>query len=114
MFQDKPFDIINNQNKFGEREVGITHPDKHGFIKIADNGDIQIMAAEGLGIIISASQRCIFLVGDVVKFLTKEDEGLRFNNLAFNAKATTYSEPALIHPKIMTSDLYNNTSRFLD
>lgn len=111
---EKPYDLINKNNKFSNREVGITHPDNSSFIKIADNGDIQIMAQDGLGIIISASQHCIFLVADNIKLLTKEDEGLRWNNVAFNPKAVKYSEPAFIYPKNQTSGLYDGISDFVD
>lgn len=111
---DQPYNVINNQNKFGHREVGITHPDNSGFIKIADNGDIHISAADGLGIILSVSQNCIILVGDTIKFLTKDDEGLRLNNLAFNTKATSYDEPAFIYPKNNTTGIYSNIDQFYD
>lgn len=110
----RPSNIIGKQNKFGLREVGITHPDNNAFFKIADNGDISIMAKDGLGIIISSAQDCIFLVGDNVKFLTKEDEGLRWNGLAFNSKAVKYSEPAFIYPKKQTSGIYDGMSDFVN
>ena len=111
---NRPYDLLSKQSKFGGREVGVTHPDVFSFIKLADNGDIQIMAQDGLGIIISASQHCIFLVGDTVKFLTKQDEGLKWNKLAFNPKATKYSEPAFIFPKNQTSGLYDGINDFID
>lgn len=111
---NRPYDLLAQQSKFGGREVGLTHPDVFSFIKIGDNGDIQLMAQDGLGIIISASQHCIFLVGDTVKFLTKSDEGLKWNKLAFNSKATKYSEPAFVFPKKQTSGLYDGIDNFLD
>ena len=113
-FEEKPYAQINKANKFGLREVGINHPDTTSFIKLSDNGDISIMAQDGLGIIISYAQNCIFLVGDNVKFLTKEDEGLRWNGLAFNPKATTYSEPAFIFPKKQTAGIYDGLSDFVN
>ncbi len=111
---NRPFDLLAKQSKFGGREVGLTHPDIFSFIKLADNGDIQIMAQDGLGIILSSSQHCIFLVADNIKFLTKEDEGLKWNKLAFNPKAVKYSEPAFIYPKAQTSGMYEGTTNFLD
>ena len=110
----RPSQLIDKENRFGDREVGITHPDISSFMRFADNGDIYIMAQEGLGIIISAAQNCIFLVGDHVKFLTKEDEGLRWNNLAFNPKAVKYSEPSLIYPKKQSTGIYDGMADFLD
>jgi hypothetical protein len=110
----RPSDIDNPQDLFGDREVGLTHPDNDSFIKLADNGDIRIMANNNLGLIISPSQNCIFLIADAVKFLTKEDEGLRWNNLAFNHQAIKFSEPAFIYPKKQTSSIYDGISHFLD
>jgi hypothetical protein len=110
---NRPYDLLAKQSKFSGREVGITHPELFSFIKLADNGDIQIMAQDGLGIIISSTQHCIFLVADNIKFLTKEDEGLKWNRLAFNPKATKYSEPAFIYPKKQTSGLYDGISDFV-
>lgn len=110
----RPSEIIRKQNKFNNREVGLTHPDNNSFIKVSDNGDISIMSQDGLGIIISYAQNCIFLVGDNVKFLTKEDEGLRWNGLAFNPKATTYSEPAFIFPKKQKAGIYDGLSDFIN
>lgn len=72
------------------------------------------MAQDGLGIMFSVAQNCIFLVGDHVKFLTKEDEGLRWNNLAFNPKAVKYSEPAFIYPKKQETGIYDGMTNFLD
>jgi len=108
----QPYDKINATNKYSQTEVGLTHPNNAGFFKIADNGDIYIMASGDLGIIISLSQNCIFLVGDTVKFLTKEDEGLRLNNLAFNTKATSFNEPTFIYPKNKNEGLYSGISQF--
>lgn len=110
----RPYKFLEKENKFGMREVGITHPDNNSFFKIADNGDIYLMSQDGLGIIISAAQNCIFLVGDNVKFLTKEDEGLRWNNLAFNAKAVKFSEPAFIYPKKPEAGIYDGVTAFFD
>lgn len=111
-FVDPPYRQINDTNKFSNTEVGITHPNNSAYLKIADNGDIFLMADNNLGIIISASRNCIFLVGDTIKFLTKEDEGLRLNNLAFNTKATSFNEPAFIYPKNRSEGLYSGVSKF--
>jgi hypothetical protein len=107
-------EILNQQNEFSHREVGLTHPDKKSFIKLADNGDIHIMAENRVGIIISASQECIFLVADTVKFLTKEEEGLKWNKVAFNSKATSFHEPTFVYPKKDNNNIYNGISQFLE
>ncbi len=110
----RPAEIIANQNKFGTREVGINHPDNNSFVKVASNGDLYIMGGPDLGIIISPAKGAIFLMADTVKFLTKEDEGLRWNKLAFNSKAVTYSEPAFIYPKTQEKGLYDGIGDFID
>jgi hypothetical protein len=110
---EKPYKVLNKQNTFNIREVGVTHPDLSSFIRLADNGDVYVMADETTGIIISANQRSIILVGDTVKFFTKEDEGLRWNKLAFNAKATKYSEPTFIFPKQTTTSIYDGIDDFI-
>lgn len=102
-----------SQNKFAKRDVGITHPDNNSFIRIAENGDIYIMAQDNLGIIISATQQSILLVGDSVKFLTKDYEGLKWNRLSFNPKATKYSEPALLFSKQQENPLYSGLDHFI-
>ncbi len=113
-FEDKPYDLINQGNRFSKREVGLTHPDKPAHLKMLDNGDIHLMVNESLGIIMSSAQNAIILVADNVKFLTKEDEGLRWNKLAFNPKAVKFNEPAFIYPKNQTAGIYDGVSDFLE
>lgn len=108
-----PTQILAQQSKFDGRDVGLTHPDNSAFVRIASNGNIYIMAQDNLGIVINAAQQSITLVGDTVKFLTKEDEGLLWNRLAFNGKATKYSEPAFVFPKNQDSSLYAGVDHFV-
>lgn len=98
MFQT-PGSIIDQWGYFGHRETGLTHPDLYSYIRLADNGDIHLFVAEGVGIILSATQRSIVLVGDTVKFFSREDEGLQWNSLAFNQKAVKFNEPAFVYLK---------------
>ncbi|HJS83581.1 MAG TPA: hypothetical protein VJ742_12180 [Nitrososphaera sp.] len=91
----RPIDWVHGRDEFSETEVGITHPDNNSFIRIRENGDIEIMAGEGLGIILSPSKKTINLVGDNVKFLTKKT-GLRWNEFAFNDRAVGYQEPTFL------------------
>lgn len=88
-------DEIRRRKNFSPREVGITHPDNTGFIRITDSGDIEIFAAPGVGIIISAATKTIALFADNIKLNSKED-GLRWNMNTFNSSATDFSEPAMI------------------
>lgn len=109
----QPTNILSQQSKFSGRDVGITHPDNSSFIRIASNGNIFIMSQDNLGIIINSAQQSITLVGDTVKFLTNDDEGLLWNKLAFNSKASKYSEPTFIFPKQQQSSLYAGVDHFV-
>ena len=97
-FQQKTYPVsseIKRRKEFSDREVGLTHPDISSFIRLTDDGDIEIFAAPGVGIIISARAKSISLFADSVKMFTKED-GLRWNNYNFNYSASTYIEPTLV------------------
>lgn len=83
------------RNTFSLREVGITHPDNFGYIKITDSGDIHIMASDDLGIIINKFSRSITFVADTVRFFVK-DKGVRINDSVINDSAHKFTEPALL------------------
>jgi len=89
-------DINSKLTHFAEREVGITHPDVTGFIRIRNNGDIEIVAGEGLAIVLNPHSNSITFVADHIKFMTKHEGGLRWNDLSFNDRATNFSEPTLV------------------
>jgi hypothetical protein len=86
---------LNKRNEFSRREVGLNHPDNHSFLRLNDDGDIEIFAAPGVGIVISASGRSISLFADSIRMFTKDD-GLRWNNYNFNYSAYDYSQPTLV------------------
>lgn len=74
----------------------MNHPDMFSFMKLADNGDIEIMAAPGVGIIISAVTRSVTILADTLKIYTTEDDGIRWNNYSFNYAASDFTEPVLV------------------
>lgn len=84
----------SRRNSFSNREVGITHPDTSAYIKLCDNGDIEIMAAPGVGIIISALNKSITLHADDIKIYSKPN-GLNWNENYFNPNSDSFEEPAL-------------------
>lgn len=86
---------LKSRKEFSEREVGLTHPDISSFIRLNDNGDIEIFAAPGVGMIISSSSRSISFFGNFVKFFTKDD-GLRWNTYKFNISSYDFSQPTLV------------------
>jgi len=85
---------IVEQGRFSPTEVGINHQFTNSFIRLTDNGDIEIVAGEGLAIILHPQNKSITFVADKVKFLTKDEGGLVWNRRAFNDKATKFTEPA--------------------
>jgi hypothetical protein len=96
--QTRPFPIEKETTKrrqYSDREVGITHPDLSSFIRLNDQGDIEIFAAPGVGIVISSRSKSISLFADDVKLFTKDD-GLKWNTYMFNHSASTYIEPTLV------------------
>lgn len=103
---NRPSDIIAHQDIFSEREVGVTHPDISSHVRLKDNGDIEILSGEGVGILINRKNRSINFFADHIRFLTKDDDtGMRWNKLAFNHKADKFNEPAFI--AIAENDMYN-------
>lgn len=115
--QTRPFPIekeLKRRRQYSDREVGITHPDLSSFIRLNDNGDIEIFAAPGVGIVISSRSKSISFFGDSIRLFTKED-GLRWNNYNFNYSASNYVEPTLV--KINHKNIHsavNGIHYFLD
>lgn len=110
----RPSELIGEQNQFGYNEVGVTHPTTSAYIKLADNGDIYLMANPNVGIIFNSTRQSITLVGDTIKFVTPDNQGLCWNELSFNAKATRYSEPTFIIPKQPYSSIYDDIDQFME
>jgi len=86
---------LKRRNEFSDREVGLTHPDLLSFLRLNDQGDIEIFAAPGVGIVISSKSKSISFFADSIRFFCKED-GLRWNNYSFNYAASSYIEPTLV------------------
>jgi len=88
-------DELKRRNEFSKREVGLNHPDNSSFIRLNDDGDIEIFAAPGVGMIISGASKTISLFADKIRFFCSEN-GLRWNNFNFNYSAIDYSQPTLV------------------
>ncbi len=99
---------LKKRKEFSNREVGITHPDHKGFIRITDSGEIEIFAAPGVGLIINPNTRSIAFVADSIKFFCRDDDGLRWNDKSFNPASDVYNEPALLK----TNDFLNNPAYY--
>lgn len=99
---------FKKRKEFSTREVGLTHPDNNGFIRISDSGEIEIFAAPGVGLVINPSTRAISIFADSIKFYSKEDDGLRWNGMSFNPAGDVYNEPVFVK----TNDFSNNPAYF--
>ena len=111
----RPTSIQLGQQRFGDREVGLAHPDTNGFIRLTDTGDIEIMANEGLGIILSANNSSITIIADQVKFVTREKNGLRWNDKAFNYNAYKFTEPCLVpYEADVSRDVFADIDNYLE
>lgn len=104
----------NTTDRFELKDVGITHPDNDAFIRIDEGGRIYIMSQPNLGIVIDPARQSIAFVGDKIKMITKEDEGLKWNNLNFNSQATNFAEPTFTYSKDTTNFIYDDIDRFID
>jgi len=93
---ETPLQTLDQQDKFGHREVGITHPDVPGFVRIRDNEDIEIVASEGLAILMHPRNGTITFVADHINLMTRNEDGLRWNHVLFNSRATSFNEPTFI------------------
>lgn len=99
---------LKRRKQFSHREVGITHPDNKGFMRISDSGEIEIFAAPGVGLVINPNTRSISIFADSIKFFCREDDGLRWNEKSFNPAADVYNEPALLK----TNEFLNNPAYY--
>lgn len=84
-----------SSNLYKLREVGVTHPDTMSYIKISNNGDIELVYGEGCAIIVSSTQNRITIVCDEMKIFTNEEDGIVWNGLSFNPASISYHQPAL-------------------
>lgn len=111
---ERPSEMVSKLNRFSGREVGLTHPDTDAFIKLSDTGDIEYVATDGLAIIMHPQNKSITFIADHVKFLTKDRDGLRWNKLSFNSKATKNTEPTFVtYEEDEVHNIYNDTDYFL-
>lgn len=109
-----PHDILAQQDTFGSSEVGITHPVQNTHIRLRDNGDVELIAGDNLAIVMSNTSRTITFVADSVKFMTKAQDGFRWNDLSLNPQATNYHQPAFVkHADDHVIDLYSGFDNYV-
>jgi hypothetical protein len=106
---------LKKRKEFSHREVGLTHPDNKGFMRIADGGEIEIFAAPGIGIVINPNTRSISFFADSIKFFCRDDDGLRWNDKSFNPASDVYNEPALLKTgDFLNNPAYHRTNHYLN
>ncbi len=93
---ERPVEKLVSQLKFSATEPGVTHPYTDSFIRLTDDGDVEIVAGPGLAIIMHPQNKSITFVADTVKFVTKDQDGFVWNRKSMNPEATNFTEPAFI------------------
>lgn len=96
IYVNRPETLYAAKNEFSQREVGLTHPDWPSFFRLTNKGNAEIVCAPGLAIIMDATNKSITFIADDVKFITNDKNGLKWNGLSFNSKATTFNEPTFL------------------
>lgn len=111
----RPIEKMRQQDNFSQREVGLNHPDSSAFVRLLDNGDVEISAGSGLSILMHVNGKSITFVADHVNFLTRDVDGIRWNRLSFNERATVFQEPALnVMDEQDMNNPYKGTEGYLD
>jgi hypothetical protein len=95
----RPTEILLQKNRFSSTEIGLNHQTTPAYIRLSDNGDIELIAAEGLGMVFHAANKSVTIIADSIKFLTKDD-GLRWNDSHFNPNGGQWTEPSLLKKDI--------------
>jgi hypothetical protein len=92
----RPSETIQDQDLFQGDEVGVNHPKTEAYVRLKNNGDIEIVAGDGLGIIMHRAGGTITLVADSVRILTRANGGLRWNDKLFNERAGSFQEATFV------------------
>lgn len=105
---ETPLAAVDSQDRFSRTETGLKHPNIEDlFVRLRDNGDLELVAGEGLAIVLHPSNRSITFIADHINFITQSDEGLRWNHVAFNSRAVSFHEPTFIAKNDEQLDAYN-------
>jgi hypothetical protein len=88
--------VLHDADTFQDTEVGLNHPTSQAYVRLKDNGDVEIVAGDGLAIVLHKQQRSITIVADSIRFLTKAQGGLRWNDKLFNERGDAFQEPTLV------------------
>lgn len=86
---------LSNEQKFGETEVGLKHPLTGSFVRLCDDGSIQICVGERGETAIVMNERGVTIYADKINLVTGFG-GLTWNGKSFNPKATYLGEATLL------------------
>lgn len=109
-----PHGNLYAQDNFHKQEVGLTHPNRPSYVRLHDNGDVEITACEGLSVWLHAASRSITFIADSVKFITRDD-GFKWNKLNLNKDAWQFNQPTF-HPSsddTVNQGLYRGVDMFM-
>lgn len=93
---ERPYNNLVAQDQFGLREPGITHPDTEAYLRFRDNGDIELIVSEGLGMVFNKRKRTVTIIADEIKFLTNPGDSVQWNDKKLNSQATLFTQPFLL------------------
>lgn len=93
---NRPYNYLNSLNSYSNREVGITHPDNMSYVRLTDKGVVEIVACPGLAILMNPINKSITLIADDIRMITNDKNGLKWNDLSFNSKGTSSTEPTFM------------------
>ncbi len=109
---NRPTELLLAKNTFSATEVGLTHQRTSAYVRLTDAGDVEIMADDGLGIILHSANKSVTIIADSLKILTKED-GFRWNDVQFNSNGTQWMEPALLKTEVQDMNgIFNGVEDF--
>lgn len=87
---------LSLEDTFNLSEVGLTHPDNDAYVKLCNDGSVEIYAGKDTGIFMNPNTKTITFMADKVKFVTNKEDGICWNDKEFNSQATSFTEPALV------------------
>lgn len=106
---EHPDNVDLHSEVFSAKEVGITHPYNDSHIRIDDSGKIELVAGRGVAIVLDPNHGTIALMADKIRFLSRDD-GLQWNRHAFNPKAHSFDQPALM--PVSDLDMYDGLDAY--
>ena len=87
---------LSIEDRFSLDEVGLTHPNTNAYVKLCNDGSVEIYAGNDTGVFMNPNTKTITFMADKVKFITNNENGICWNDKELNSQATSFTEPALV------------------